>query len=124
MTDITSGALPGLRTGSFTVRPAGSRIGFSPKNLLGMTAAPLTDPWPGEDDTDYAYYDTPSGNLWRPGELLDEPGQPSGAQPGRPDTGSYEVIHLGGQAAVVVPITYFLRLRAGAPRVRRGAAGR
>ena len=24
-----------------------------------------------------------------------------------PDTGSYEVIHLGGQAAVVVPVTRF-----------------
>jgi hypothetical protein len=30
----------------------------------------------------------------------------------RPDTGSYEVIHLGGQAALVVPVTDFLRLRA------------
>jgi hypothetical protein len=29
-----------------------------------------------------------------------------------PDTGPYEVIHLGGQAAVVVPVTDFLRLRA------------
>jgi hypothetical protein len=29
-----------------------------------------------------------------------------------PDTGSYEVTHLGGQAAVVVPVTDFLRLRA------------
>jgi hypothetical protein len=29
-----------------------------------------------------------------------------------PDTGSYEVIHLGGQAAVVVPVTDFLRPRA------------
>ena len=29
-----------------------------------------------------------------------------------PDTGSYEVIHLGGQAAVVVPVGDFLRLRA------------
>ncbi len=28
------------------------------------------------------------------------------------DTGSYEVIHLGGQAAVVVPVADFLRLRA------------
>jgi hypothetical protein len=28
----------------------------------------LTDPWSGEDDdTDYDYYDTPSGNIWRPG---------------------------------------------------------
>lgn len=33
------------------------------------------------------------------------------AEPG-PDTGSYEVIHLGGQAAVVVPVADFLRLRA------------
>jgi hypothetical protein len=70
----------------------------------------LTDPWSGEDDdTDYDYYDTPSGNIWRPGA---EPGQPSGAEPRRPDTGSYEVIHFGGQAAVVVPVTDFLRLRA------------
>ena len=29
-----------------------------------------------------------------------------------PDTGPYEVIHLGGQAAVVVPVAEFLRLRA------------
>jgi PHD/YefM family antitoxin component YafN of YafNO toxin-antitoxin module len=29
-----------------------------------------------------------------------------------PDTGSYEVIHLGGQAAVVVPVADFIRLRA------------
>jgi hypothetical protein len=29
-----------------------------------------------------------------------------------PDTGSYEVIHLGGQAAVVVSMDDFLRLRA------------
>ncbi len=28
-----------------------------------------------------------------------------------PDTGSYEVIHLGGQVAVVVPVTDFPRLR-------------
>ena len=36
------------------------------------------------------------------------------AQPDRPgpDTGSYEVIHLGGHAAVVVPVADFLRLRA------------
>lgn len=36
------------------------------------------------------------------------------AQPGTPgpDTGSYEVIHLGGQTAVVVPVADFLRLRA------------
>ena len=32
-------------------------------------------------------------------------------EPG-PDTGSYQVIHLGGQAAVVVPVADFLRLRA------------
>ena len=29
-----------------------------------------------------------------------------------PDIGSYEVIHLGDQAAVVVPVADFLRLRA------------
>ncbi|MDX6395642.1 MAG: hypothetical protein QOJ73_6705 [Streptosporangiaceae bacterium] len=28
------------------------------------------------------------------------------------DTGSYEVIHLGGHAAVVVPLADFMRLRA------------
>lgn len=37
--------------------------------------------------------------------------QPADPMPG-PDTGPYEVIHLGGQAAVVVPVTDFLRLRA------------
>jgi hypothetical protein len=46
----------------------------------------LTDPWSGEDeDTGYDYYDTPSGNIWRPG---DEPGQPSGDEPGRPGRGA------------------------------------
>jgi hypothetical protein len=39
MTDTTSGALPGLRAGSSTVRPAGPGTGFSTKNPLGMTAA-------------------------------------------------------------------------------------
>ena len=28
-----------------------------------------------------------------------------------PDTGPYEVIHLGGQPAVVVPVSDYLRLR-------------
>jgi len=37
--------------------------------------------------------------------------QPTGPAPG-PDTGSYEVIHLGGHAAVVVPLADFMRLRA------------
>lgn len=37
--------------------------------------------------------------------------QPSGPAHG-PDTGSYEVIHLGGHAAVVVPLADFMRLRA------------
>jgi hypothetical protein len=37
--------------------------------------------------------------------------QPIEPAPG-PDTGSYEVIHLGGQAAVVVPLADFMRLRA------------
>jgi hypothetical protein len=60
--------------------PAGAR------NQEAPTA--LTDPWSGEDDdtgcdddTDYDYYDTPSGNIWRPGA---EPRQPSGGEPGRP----------------------------------------
>ena len=39
MTDTTSGALPGLRAGAFTLRPAGSRTGVSTRNLLGVTAA-------------------------------------------------------------------------------------
>ena len=30
-----------------------------------------------------------------------------------PDTGSYEVIHLGGQAAVVVPVSDFWHLGRG-----------
>ena len=37
--------------------------------------------------------------------------QPAGPAP-VPDTGSYEVIHLGGHAAVVVPLPDFMRLRA------------
>jgi hypothetical protein len=37
--------------------------------------------------------------------------QPTGPAPG-PDTGSCEVIHLGGHAAVVVPLAGFMRLRA------------
>ena len=41
----------------------------------------LTGPRSGEDnDTGYDYYDTPSGNIWRPGA---EPGQPPGDKPGR-----------------------------------------
>ena len=41
----------------------------------------LTDPRSGEDnDTGYDYYDTPSGNIGRPGA---EPGQPPGDKPGR-----------------------------------------
>jgi hypothetical protein len=37
--------------------------------------------------------------------------QPAGPEPS-PDTGPYEVIHLGDQAAVVVPLADFMRLRA------------
>ncbi len=58
--------------------------------------------------------------------------QPTGPAPGQ-DTGSYEVIHLGDHAAVVVPLADFLRLRAlerlahragtGRRRGHRGAAG-
>ena len=36
--------------------------------------------------------------------------QPTGDLP-EPDTGSYEVIHLGDETAVVVPLADFLRLR-------------
>jgi len=32
-----------------------------------------------DDDTGYDYYDTPSGNIWRPGA---GPGQPPAANPG------------------------------------------
>ena len=39
----------------------------------------LTDPWSGKDDTGYGYYDTPSGNIWRP---RPEPGQPPATNPG------------------------------------------
>jgi hypothetical protein len=45
----------------------------------------LTDPWSGEDDTGYDYYDAPSGNIWRPGA---EPGQPPAANPGGRPAGS------------------------------------
>ncbi len=37
--------------------------------------------------------------------------EPVGADPG-PDTGSYQVIRLGDQSAVVVPLADFLKLRA------------
>ena len=105
MTDTTSGALPGLRAGSFTVRPAGSRIGFSTRNLPGTTAAPLTDPWSGEDDdTGYGYCDTPSGNLWRPGAEPaasgDQPGRPGGRPAPRRRSGSR---HATGRTAALVP---------------------
>jgi hypothetical protein len=43
------------------------------------TLMTLADPWSGEDDTDYGYYDTPSGNIWRPGA---GPGQPPATNPG------------------------------------------
>ena len=41
----------------------------------------LTDPLSGKDDTHYGYYDTPSGNIWRPGP---EPGQPPATNPAGP----------------------------------------
>ena len=51
---------------------------------------------------------TPSSWLWpcsarRPADRIPASG---------PDTGPHEVIHLGGQAAVVVPVSDFLRLQA------------
>jgi hypothetical protein len=107
MTDTISGALPGLRAGSFTVRPAGPGIGFSTRNLLGATAAPLTDPGSGEDDTGYGYYDGPSGSIWRPGA---GPGQRPAANP-------------GGQAAGPRRLSSSLIVRAWHPRPGRGSAG-
>jgi predicted metal-binding membrane protein len=46
------------------------------------------DPWPGQDDdTDYDYYDTPSGNIWRPdtapGAVTAQPALTVNAGPGR-----------------------------------------
>ena len=77
MTDTTSGALPGR-----------------------------ADPWSGEDDdTDYGYYDTPSGNIWRPGT---EPGQP-------PATGQ------GGRAAGPRRLSASLIARTWHPRPGRGS---
>jgi hypothetical membrane protein len=112
---VTDGAAARAGANRRSPEPGAEGAGHSPPAPRAgarnqETPMALTDPWPGQDDdTDYNYYDTPSGNIWRPGG---EPGQPPGDQPGRPDTGPYEVIHLGGQAAVVVPVTYFLRLRA------------
>ena len=52
----------------------------------------LTDPWSGEDDdTGYDYYDTPSGNIWRPGA---GPGRP-GDEPGRPRHAAGDVVGAG-----------------------------
>jgi hypothetical protein len=54
----------------------------------GASGPRLTLAQTGEDDdTDYDYYDTPSGNIWRPGA---EPGQPPATNP-------------GGRAAVPLP---------------------
>ena len=38
----------------------------------------LTDPWSGEDDSDYGYCDTPSGNIWRPGREAAAGTRPAG----------------------------------------------
>ena len=38
----------------------------------------LTDPWSGEDDSDYDYDDTPSGNIWRPGRKAAAGVRPAG----------------------------------------------
>ena len=108
MTDTTSGALPGPQAGPLTVRPAGPGTGFSTRNLPGTTAAPLTDPGSGEDDdTDYDYYDTPSGNPWRPGP---GPGQPPAASP-------------GGRAAGPRRLSPSLTFRTRHHRPGRGSAG-
>lgn len=43
----------------------------------------LTGPWPDDDDTDLDYYDTPTGNIWRPDtQPRDETPVPGSAQPG------------------------------------------
>jgi hypothetical protein len=57
------------------------------------TPMALTGPWSGEDDdTGYDYYDTPSGNIWRPGA---GPGQPSGDEPGRPRHAAGDAVGAG-----------------------------
>jgi len=47
------------------------------------SAMALADSWSDGDDTDCDYYDTPSGNVWCPG---DEPSQPP---PGLPAQAAY-----------------------------------
>ena len=56
---------------------------------LGNADMALTDPWSGEDDnTDYDYYDTPSGNIWRPGDEPGRPGRGFSSFPDRPHVAS------------------------------------
>jgi hypothetical protein len=54
---------------------------------------------------------TPTAQPKYRGLVTAQPDSSEPAEPG-PDTGSYELIHLGGQAAVVVPVADFVRLRA------------
>ena len=80
--------------------PAGAR---NQETLMAQT-----DPWSGEDDdTDYDYYDTPSGNPWRPGP---GPGQPPAASP-------------GGRAAGPRRLSPSLTFRTRHHRPGRGSAG-
>jgi polyisoprenoid-binding protein YceI len=44
----TNGALPELPAGSFTLRPAGSTIGFRTRNLLGLPAAGRFEDFQGD----------------------------------------------------------------------------
>jgi predicted metal-binding membrane protein len=53
--------------GAGTEGPATTEPRAFPEPNLEAAVAPA-DPWSGQgDDTDYDYYDTPSGNIWRPG---------------------------------------------------------
>jgi hypothetical protein len=55
-----------FQAGAGTEGPGHSQPRAFPEPNLEAAMAPA-DPWSGQDDdTDYDYYDTPSGNIWRP----------------------------------------------------------
>jgi hypothetical protein len=56
----------------------------------------LTDPWSGEDDSDYDYYDTPSGQRPAPWPRARAA---SGGQPGRPGSRPVPRPRSGGRRA-------------------------